>query len=145
MQSRLVYSERKSVPLCKSPVNMIHALFPGFLTPEEKALFTFKVSANLDDPDWPDEARVVTTMNDGLYLDRSRINWVKSGGEGRYSDHMETSQVQRGETRWIQVDFGSVLEVAEVIIGLFDFPWYCTIIYNCLGETPTILLLLSKL
>ena len=96
----------------------------GFLTPEEKVGFAFKVSADLSDVTWPEEEKVVVTMNDGVYLDRSRNNWVKPGGKGRYSDHMDTSQVQRGETRWIQVDFGSVLEVAEVIISLFTHPWY---------------------
>ena len=108
----------------------------GFLTPEEKVGFAFKVSADLSDVTWPEEEKVVVTMNDGLYLDRSRNNWVKPGGKGRYSDHMDTSQVQRGETRWIQVDFGSVLEVAEVIISLFAHPWYMysRIIMNCAFE-----------
>ena len=97
-------------------------LISGFLTPEEKALFAIKVSANLEDLTWPDQAKDVAKMNDGLYIDRSVNNYVQAGA--RYSDDKATSQVQRGETRWIQVDFGTVLEVAEVIIALFTHPWY---------------------
>ena len=105
-------------------INSIHhAHLSGFLTSEEKANFVFKVSADLEDVTWPENDKVVATLTDGLYLDRSVENFVKSAGDGRYSDYMDTSQVQRGETRWMQVDFGSVLEVAEVVISLFAFPW----------------------
>ena len=100
-----------------------HAHLSGFLTPEEKATFVFMVSADLEDITWPENDKVVATLTDGLYLDRSVENFVKSAGDGRYSDYMDTSQVQRGETRWMQVDFGGVLEVAEVVISLFAFPW----------------------
>ena len=81
------------------------------------------MSADLEDVTWPQNDKVVATLTDGLYLDRSVDNFVKSAGDGRYSDYMDTSQVQRGETRWMQVDFGGVLEVAEVVISLFAFPW----------------------
>ena len=105
-------------------INSIHhAHLSGFLTSEEKANFVFKVSADLEDVTWPENDKVVATLTDGLYLDRSVENFVKSAGDGRYSDYMDTSQVQRGETRWMQVDFGGVLEVAEVVISLFAFPW----------------------
>ena len=104
-------------------------LISGFLNTEEKAGFAFKVSANLDDVTWPETAKDVTKMIDGLYIDRSVNNYVQAGA--RYSDDKATSQVQRGETRWIQVDFGTVLEVAEVIIGLFTHPWYSRINELC--------------
>ena len=105
-------------------INSIHhAHLSGFLTPEEKANFVFKVSADLADVEWPENDKVLATLTDGLYLDRSVNNFVQSAGDGRYSDYMDTSQVQRGETRWMQADFGSMLEVAEVVISLFAFPW----------------------